>query len=85
MHCKNWGHEITDDNISFCPKCGNRIIIEKIYDPGSIGWMILALFFPIIGLILYYEWHEEKPNNAKMALYGAIPGLFLKIIGFIFL
>lgn len=44
-------------------------------DSGSAGWLVLGLFFPIIGLILYFCFKNEMPQNAKMCLTGSLVSL----------
>ena len=50
------------------------------YDSGSGGWGLLGFCFPLIGIILYLVWQNDKPNNAKAALNGALIGI---VIGFV--
>lgn len=52
-------------------------------DSGSFGWAVLGFFFPLIGLILYFVWKSNKPNNAKKAGNGALIGLLLSIIFYV--
>lgn len=55
------------------------------YDAPSGGMAVLGFFFPIIGLILYLVWKDEKPLRAhsagKGALIGVIAGVVLYILG----
>ena len=41
-------------------------------DSGSIGWWFLGFFVPIVGLILYLVWKDEKPLSARRAGWGAL-------------
>ncbi len=41
-------------------------------DSGSIGYWLLGFFIPIVGIILYFVWKDEQPNNAKKCLWGAL-------------
>ena len=49
---------------------------------------MLAFFFPIVGLILYLVWKDQKPRCAhaigKWALIGFIANTILIIIGIVF-
>jgi hypothetical protein len=51
-------------------------------DSGGAGWGLLGFCLPIIGIILYLVWQEEKPLTAKACLNGALISI---LIGFIFL
>ncbi len=50
-------------------------------DTGSIGWAILAAFFPIVGIVLFFVWRNTKPKSAKVAIIGAVIGF---VIGMMF-
>lgn len=40
-------------------------------EEGScFGWSVLGFFIPIVGLILYFCWKNEKPKAAKASLHG---------------
>jgi uncharacterized membrane protein YvbJ len=79
MYCSNCGNKI-NDNERFCPYCGaeqtgsskSPAHTVSSDDTGSIGWGLLGFFIPIVGIILYFVWKNEKPLNAKIALKGAI-------------
>lgn len=57
-------------------------------DRPSAGFHVLAFFFPIVGLILYLVWKDQKPRCAhaigKWALIGFIANTILIIIGIVF-
>ena len=44
-------------------------------DAPSGGILALSLFFPLVGLILYLVWKDEKPLKAKSAGKGALIGV----------
>lgn len=48
-------------------------------DSGSVGWGFLGCCFPLVGLILFLVWKDNKPRSAKSAGIGAIIGLVLFI------
>ncbi len=50
------------------------------YDSGSAGWGILGCCFPIVGLILFLVWKDDKPKNAKSAGVGALMGVILIVV-----
>ena len=49
-------------------------------DSGSFGWALLGFFIPLVGLILYLVWKDEKPRTAKRAGKGALACLILNLI-----
>lgn len=73
-YCSNCGNEL--NNQGTCPKCGfqdnhyyNREILD---DRGGIGYFLLGACIPIVGLVLYLVWHNEKPKSAIAAGLGAL-------------
>ena len=74
VYCRNCGAHI-DEKAIICPRCGvqqspfNRAIEEKNV---SKAWIILGFLFPLLGLILYLVWHEERPKRAKYIGDGII-------------
>lgn len=52
---------------------------QKPVDQGSFGWSILGFFLPMIGLILYLVWKDEKPISSKQAGTGALIGFIVNI------
>ena len=91
MYCPYCGSKIPND-ASFCPVCGNNIAsyhndkspnnynADYNSDSGSIGWGILGFFVPLVGLILYLVWKDEKPKSAKMAGKGALISFMIYIV-----
>lgn len=47
---------------------------------GSWGWIVLGIFIPLVGLILFLVWRKDKPLSAKASGIGAIIGAALSII-----
>lgn len=79
-YCKNCGAEIPD-NAFICVKCGvQQKDDNKPVDTGSIGWWILGFLIPIIGLILYLVWKDDKPVSAKQAGQGALVSVLLGVV-----
>lgn len=52
-------------------------------DDGGVGWLVLGLFIPIVGLILYLVWKDTKPLSAQQAGKGALIGFIIGIVGYI--
>lgn len=51
--------------------------IDKIADSGHIGWGLLGFLVPVVGLILFLVWKDEKPKTALMAGKGALINVIL--------
>jgi thiol:disulfide interchange protein len=49
-------------------------------DNGGIGWGLLGCCIPLVGLILFLVWKNDKPNTAKAAGIGALVGVCLSIL-----
>ncbi|MDU1910885.1 hypothetical protein [Fusobacterium sp.] len=64
-------------------------VSRKNDDRGGFAWGCLGFCIPIVGLILWLVWRDEKPKTAKAvgigALVSAIIGAIFVIIYFIFL
>ncbi len=52
----------------------------KPYDNGSFGWAVLGFFVPLVGLILFLLWKDDKPRSAKRAGLGALVGFIVNIL-----
>lgn len=49
-------------------------------DSGSFGWAVLGFFIPIVGLVLYLVWRDQKPLSAKKAGIGALVSVITGIV-----
>ena len=54
-------------------------------DNGGFGWGILGFCIPIVGLILFLVWKDQKPNSSKAAGIGALVGVIIGVVGYIIL
>jgi uncharacterized membrane protein YvbJ len=90
MYCSNCGKELNHD-ARFCNYCGRATdkqgepVAARTYAPHSgdeadAGFGVLSFFFPLIGLILFLVWHEEKPLKAKSCGRGAIAGCIVSVV-----
>ncbi|HIW48815.1 MAG TPA: hypothetical protein H9687_06030 [Firmicutes bacterium] len=52
-------------------------------DSGSIGWGILGFCIPIVGLILFLVWKDQKPKTAKVAGIGALISFIICVVCYI--
>lgn len=85
--CKNCGKQI-DDWATVCPACGvaqdsGYQRNNKPADNGGIGWGLLGCCIPLVGLILFLVWKDEKPNTAKAAGIGALVSVGLSVVFYI--
>lgn len=79
MYCKNCGAEISKEAY-ICPKCGVKVKEENnIEDKPNTGLNILSLFFPIVGIILYFAWKNQTPKRAKSILTYCLIGWGIRI------
>lgn len=78
MFCSHCGQEISDEAV-ICPHCGCETVRKKAEDGKSIGFAILSFFIPLVGLILYLIWKDEKPLRAKSAGKGALIGVIVSV------
>jgi len=99
-YCSNCGKKLVD-GADVCMNCGKLVSNVKPKsdvsqeDSGSNWFIVLGIFMPMIGLILYLVWKNTMPDTAHKcglgALIGVISGiaiwlicLFLFMIPFIF-
>lgn len=76
-YCQNCGRQVREKQ-DVCLNCGKRLNV----DTGDSSWGLLGFFIPIVGLILYIVWNEDKPRTAKMAGKGALTAVALSIMLF---
>lgn len=91
MFCKNCGSEI-DDNSSFCPKCGTKLISdeEKQKDTGHEGEAIAGFVLGLVSLLLGFTiimpilgiYFSNKGKNSSKASFAKV-GKILSIISFL--
>ena len=83
-YCSKCGQEINDEAV-ICVHCGCAVVgankARPEADAPSAGWSILAWFLPVIGLILYFVWKDDKPLQAESVLCGlfAVLGCFFPV------
>lgn len=59
----------------------NEIQETKTEKKGNAGWLVLGLFIPLVGFILWLVWKNDRPGDSKMAGIGALIGF---IVSFVF-
>lgn len=90
-YCKNCGSEISEF-ANNCPECGAPQ--EKKQAPAqsgsygldnpSFGWGLLAFCLPLVGIILYFVWQNERPRTASMMLKVALISIAISIVSTMF-
>lgn len=85
-YCRHCGSEI-QPNQDICLNCGKIVNENNVntqsnsaVDTGSFGWSLLGFCVPIVGLILYLSWKQDRPKNARAVGVGAIIGFVLGLI-----
>ncbi len=85
MYCKNCGKEI-DDNAYVCPNCGVKVesesnVVKADADSGSkAGWGVLSFFIPLVGLILFLMWKNERPQTSKVCGICALVSFIFSVV-----
>lgn len=86
MYCKKCGQEMADD-VTRCPQCGEiqyaappQPPVQAPEDKGGFLWGLLGCCLPIVGLILFLVWKDNKPKTAKSAIIGAAIGFGLGLL-----
>jgi hypothetical protein len=55
------------------------------YDYLSGGIKFLCFLLPIVGIVLYFAYHHDRPQSASSAFKWAFIGIVLNIIGWMML
>lgn len=86
-YCQSCGSK-TNENQELCISCGaglqgNKKVSNGEDNPSSLVGLA-ACCFPIVGLILYIVWKNDKPKSAKSvckwAVIGTVAGILLYIV-----
>ena len=54
--------------------------VENPKDRGGFLWGLLGCCIPVVGLVLFLVWRDEKPKTAKAAGIGALGSVILTIL-----
>ena len=54
--------------------------VENPRDRGGFLWGLLGCCIPVVGLVLFLVWRDEKPKTAKAAGIGALGSVILTIL-----
>jgi len=83
MFCKNCGQQI-DDKADVCLHCGvstrtSGSSTNSLDNPSHLPG-VLGCCFPIVGIILYFVWKDNKPLSAKLVIKWTLAGIAINII-----
>lgn len=52
-------------------------------DSGGFLWGLLGCCIPIVGLVLFLVWKDQKPKTAKAAGIGALVSVILGVLFYV--
>ncbi|MEY8391123.1 hypothetical protein D3Z36_02105 [Lachnospiraceae bacterium] len=52
-------------------------------DNGGFLWGLLGCCIPVVGLILFLVWKDQKPKTAKAAGIGALISVIVSVVFYI--
>lgn len=82
-YCRRCGAPISDQAM-VCPSCGEpQYSVPPVQDDGGIGWGLLGCCIPIVGLVLFLVWKDQKPRAAKAAGIGALVAVGLSALWYV--
>lgn len=58
-------------------------VTENANDNGGFLWGLLGCCIPIVGLILFLIWKDQKPKTAKAAGIGALVSVIIGVLYYI--
>ena len=84
--CSNCGNEMNPE-ADVCLNCGKSHLKNQpthYNDTGGLGWGLLGFCVPMVGLILYLVWLNERPRTAKAAGTGALISVVSGVLFYLF-
>lgn len=83
-YCKNCG-SFVDDGAAVCSCCGTAqqtavTPTSSSNDNNGFLFGLLGCCIPLVGLILFLIWKDEKPKTAKGAGIGALVGVISSVL-----
>jgi len=84
-YCQNCGTQVRETQ-NICQNCGNNLNFSKQKikveeENSTFGYAVLGFVIPLVGLVLYLIWLEEKPKASRSAGVGALVRVIFSIIG----
>ena len=79
-YCPSCGEKL-DDNYNICPNCGEKLSNTPsdhgenqgpAEDEQTFLWGLLGFFIPVVGLILFLVWRQDRPAAGNAAGTGAL-------------
>lgn len=56
---------------------------QQPQDNGGFLWGLLGCCIPVVGLVLFLVWKDQKPKTAKAAGIGALVSVILGVLYYI--
>lgn len=79
MYCPHCGDQISE-HAEICPKCGVRVksASSSGEDKPNIAVNLISFCcIPLLGIVMFFVWKNDKPIAAKSALIWAIVSIVL--------
>ncbi len=58
---------------------------NNVQDNGGFLWGLLGFCIPVVGLILFLIWKDQKPKTAKAAGIGALVSVIFYVVCYVLL
>ncbi|MFH5881270.1 MAG: hypothetical protein ACNA7U_01965 [Candidatus Izemoplasmataceae bacterium] len=79
-----------ESNARYCKRCGAQLeqqskqqnIIVTVDEPAGCLLTLIAIIWPIVGIILYILWFNNYPRRASSILTATIIGIVINILFF---
>lgn len=85
-YCDNCGEPL-EPSYKVCPNCGKHLYpqsrpsqVRSREEGDTFGWAVLGFFFPLIGLILFLVWQNDRPKASTSAGKGALVGFIVRMV-----
>lgn len=56
---------------------------NSVQDNGGFLWGLLGFCIPVVGLILFLIWKDQKPKTAKAAGIGALVSVIVAVVCYV--
>ncbi len=56
---------------------------NNVQDNGGFLWGLLGFCIPVVGLILFLIWKDQKPKTAKAAGIGALVCVIVTVVCYV--
>lgn len=75
-----WRKDTMDNDMYEQSSNQERSDTRELSGGEKFGWTILGMFVPLLGLILWLVWREDKPAESKCLRNGFIIWLVISIV-----